>query len=226
MWSITLKASDVMNGSVQPNTNGTMIRCPDEEIGRNSVSPCTTPMMRAWMIVSMTYASHLTADAGVAGCARSFTHLGVRSLTSSPAPWPRLVICDDSRFRARGLPDEQRGQNQRDRCEELDEDVEGGARGVLERVADRVADDRGCVGVGLLAKHVPVSIEQMARLHVLLGVVPRSTAVVQDGCEHDARDGPDHQHAGDGLGTEEEPDQDRQGDRHEARGDHLAQGRP
>ena len=49
MWSITLNASDVMNGSVQPNRYGTMIRCPDEEIGRNSVSPCTIPMISAWM---------------------------------------------------------------------------------------------------------------------------------------------------------------------------------
>ena len=50
MWSITLNASEVMNGSVQPNRNGTMIRCPDEEIGRNSVSPCTIPMTSAWTI--------------------------------------------------------------------------------------------------------------------------------------------------------------------------------
>ncbi len=30
-----------------------------------------------------------SADAGVAGCAGSLTHLGVRSLTCSPPPWPR-----------------------------------------------------------------------------------------------------------------------------------------
>ena len=35
MRSITLNDSEVMNGSVQPNRNGTMIRCPDEEMGRN-----------------------------------------------------------------------------------------------------------------------------------------------------------------------------------------------
>ena len=52
-WSITLNASEVMNGSVQPNRNGTMIRCPDDETGRNSVSPCTIPMISAWMIVSI-----------------------------------------------------------------------------------------------------------------------------------------------------------------------------
>ena len=48
MWSITLNASEVMNGSVQPTMNGTMIRCPDDEIGRNSVSPWTIPITSAW----------------------------------------------------------------------------------------------------------------------------------------------------------------------------------
>ena len=64
MWSITLNASDVMNGSVQPNRYGTMIRCPDDEIGRNSVSPCTIPMTSAWTKVSMLdRASSAGADA-------------------------------------------------------------------------------------------------------------------------------------------------------------------
>ena len=53
MCSITLNASDVMNGSLQPNRNGTMIRCPDDETGRNSVSPCVMPITRAWKIVSI-----------------------------------------------------------------------------------------------------------------------------------------------------------------------------
>src|SRR6478735_12531942 len=58
MWSITLNARDVMNGSVHPNRNGTMIRCPEEEIGRNSVSPCTIPMTRAWANVSICVVPH------------------------------------------------------------------------------------------------------------------------------------------------------------------------
>ena len=40
-------ASDVRNGSSQPSRYGTRIRCPDDEIGRNSVSPCTIPMTSA-----------------------------------------------------------------------------------------------------------------------------------------------------------------------------------
>jgi hypothetical protein len=30
-----------------------MIRCPEEETGRNSVSPCTIPMTNAWRVVSI-----------------------------------------------------------------------------------------------------------------------------------------------------------------------------
>ena len=52
-WSITLNARDVMNASSHPARNGTMIRCADEETGRNSVSPCTIPMINAWMTVSI-----------------------------------------------------------------------------------------------------------------------------------------------------------------------------
>ena len=35
---------------------------------------------------------HLTADRRVAGCARSLTHLEVRSLPCSTPPWPELAI--------------------------------------------------------------------------------------------------------------------------------------
>ena len=45
MWSMTLNASEVMNGSVQPSRYGTRMRWPELEIGRNSVSPWTIPMI-------------------------------------------------------------------------------------------------------------------------------------------------------------------------------------
>ena len=47
-WSITLNARLSMNGSSQPSRAGTMIRCPELETGRNSVSPCTIPSTIAW----------------------------------------------------------------------------------------------------------------------------------------------------------------------------------
>ena len=74
MCSITLNASESMNGSCQPNRYGTMIRCPDEDTGRNSVSPWTIPMTSAWATVSI-QAPHLTADG--CGVRRSAADAGV-----------------------------------------------------------------------------------------------------------------------------------------------------
>src|SRR5215213_7013157 len=53
MWSMTLNASELRNGSFQPARAGTMIRWPDEETGRNSVRPCTIPITIAWAKVSI-----------------------------------------------------------------------------------------------------------------------------------------------------------------------------
>ena len=62
---------------------------------------------------------------------------------------------------------------QRHQVHHLDERVERGAGGVLERVTDGVTDDRRLVGLGALAALVAV-------LDVLLGVVPRATGVAQE----------------------------------------------
>src|SRR5664279_2167443 len=166
-WSITLNASEVMNGSVQPSRCGTMTRWPELETGRNSVSPWTMPMISAWNVVS-TEASWWPAE------------------VARPQPAGRLP--DPAGFGAVALPDEQRGEDQGDGRQQLDEDVKRGTGGVLERIADRVTHDGGRVGVRLLAQHLPGLIEQVARLDVLLGVVPGTAAVIQDGGQHDARD--------------------------------------
>ena len=50
MWSITSNAFELMNGSFQPSTRGRKMRCADELMGMNSVSPCTRPMIAAWMM--------------------------------------------------------------------------------------------------------------------------------------------------------------------------------
>src|SRR5437773_2696264 len=49
-------------------------------------------------------------------------------------------VADDGRSRKRVLNQERR-DDERDRREQLDEDVQGRSGGVLERIADRVADD-------------------------------------------------------------------------------------
>ena len=69
--------------------------------------------------------------------------------------------------------DDRRQDQQRHQVHHLDERVQRGAGGVLERVTDGVADDRRLVGLGALAALVAV-------LDVLLGVVPRATGVAQE----------------------------------------------
>ena len=69
--------------------------------------------------------------------------------------------------------DDGRQHQQRHQVHHLDQRVEGRAGGVLERVADGVADDGGLVGLGALAAHVAV-------LDVLLGVVPGAAGVGQE----------------------------------------------
>src|SRR5687767_6831716 len=69
--------------------------------------------------------------------------------------------------------DEQRSEDEGDGGQQLDQDVERGAGGVLQGVAHGVAHDRGLVGGGALAA---VS----AGLDVLLGVVPGAPAVVHE----------------------------------------------
>jgi hypothetical protein len=49
------------------------------------------------MYVAVTSATSLTTLAGVAGSARSFTHIRVRSLACSPAPWPATAMAAASR---------------------------------------------------------------------------------------------------------------------------------
>src|SRR5256886_13651424 len=68
--------------------------------------------------------------------------------------------------------DKERRQHQRDRAQELDENMQRRAGGVLERIADGVTDD-GCLVSGTPLPTV------FARLDELLCVVPGPAAVVQ-----------------------------------------------
>src|SRR5450759_924366 len=105
MWSITLKASESMNGSFQPNNHGTRMRCPELETGRNSVRPWTSPMTSAWMDVSTRC---LLAIGG---------GLGMRN---GPAVGDRRPV---AALVAR-LANEERGHHQSDGGQQLDENVE------------------------------------------------------------------------------------------------------
>src|SRR5258708_38415345 len=75
---------------------------------------------------------------------------------SVPAPSPRSEFRSTVAMSARRYAlNEERSQHQRDRGEQLDQDVQARAGGGLERVADRVADDGRPVGRGALSEHLP-----------------------------------------------------------------------
>src|SRR3954452_18894065 len=113
MWSITLNAKDVMNGSVHPNRNGTMIKWPDELTGRNSVSPCTIPMTTAWPKISIRPPRvhrrrswrPMPALSAARGCSRdAHRRLGLGTSSATISLFPS----------GHDLTDEERGQHQGD----------------------------------------------------------------------------------------------------------------
>ncbi len=52
MCNMTTNAALLISASSQPRIRGTRMRCADDEMGRNSVSPWITPMTMAWTISS------------------------------------------------------------------------------------------------------------------------------------------------------------------------------
>src|SRR3954471_17520989 len=74
----------------------------------------------------------------------------------------------------RDLANEERGQDERDGRQQLDQHVKRRPCRVLEGVADRVTHDACLVRVSALAEHVAGGILEMSELDVLLGVVPRA----------------------------------------------------
>ncbi len=115
-----------------------------------------------------------------------------------------------------GEGDNGRGDQHRDQVHHLDQRVQGRAGGVLERVADGVADHGRLVGLGVLAAVVAV-------LDVLLGVVPGAAGHRQ----HDRQQLPGQDGAGqvgaEGGRLEQEPGGDRGQHRQQPRGQQLAQ---
>src|SRR5207244_13280993 len=153
---------------------------------------------------------------------------GVPSIAIPPGPSEedsgaaqRPTPAQDPR-RGRRL-DEQRSENERERREELDEDVQARAGGVFERVSDSVADNGRGMRRRALAEHSALLVFQHPRLDVLLRVVPRATTVIENGGEDDAGHRADHQQSSLGLGLQQNADDDRRADREESGRDHVAQ---
>jgi hypothetical protein len=67
MWSITSNSALLRNGSFQPSSGGRTIRCAEDEIGRNSVRPCTIPMTTASMSRSISQRRSATVAAAASG---------------------------------------------------------------------------------------------------------------------------------------------------------------
>jgi hypothetical protein len=108
----------------------------------------------------------------------------------------------------------ERREHERERREELDEHVEGRPGGILERVADGIADNCRLVRLAPLAAEDPA-------LDVLLRVVPGSTAVVQDKGHEDSGNRGDHEERGHRLVLEHEPYEYRESDRKDPRRHHV-----
>src|SRR5579859_7357929 len=101
--------------------------------------------------------------------------------------------------------DKERSQYQRDRAEQFDDDVQRWTGGILEGVADGIADDARLVSEGFLGKHVALIILEEARLDVLLGVVPGAAAVIHYQRHQDAADSTNHQEGCGGLWAKRQP---------------------
>ena len=128
------------------------------------------------------------------------------------------------------------GEDKGENGHELNEDVEGGAGGVLERVSHGVADDSSLVlGAGnliavfleaLLAGLVGALDEllHLTALNVLLGVIPSASGVRGgNGHLHTADETTDEK-ARQGELAEAEADQEGGEDDEGSRGNHLSQG--
>mmetsp|Transcript_17468 Transcript_17468/g.55699 ORF Transcript_17468/g.55699 Transcript_17468/m.55699 type:complete len:792 (-) Transcript_17468:58-2433(-) len=117
---------------------------------------------------------------------------------------------------------EEVGKNERENGHELHDNVEGRARGVLERIADSVTDDGSLVDFAALGLHDAVHVDA-ALLNVLLGVVPSTASVGGgDGHLHGRGDSAGQEASHRGLAKEDTGDE-RGGHDEKARGDHLAE---
>ena len=128
------------------------------------------------------------------------------------------------------------GEHKGENSHELDQDVEGGAGGVLERVADGVAHDGSLV---LGARHLLAVLPQallaglvraldellhLAALNVLLGVVPRTSSVGRGNGHLNTADEASDEESRKGVLAKAEADKKRGEDHERCGGDHLSEG--
>ena len=126
-------------------------------------------------------------------------------------------------------------ENERDNSGELDEDVDGGAGGVLKRVTDGVTSDGGSLDIlepgGILGDEdffaIVLSLDLDSKalsLNDLLGVIPSTTGVGGRESNLDSRNDAASEDAVSGLEAEEGASDERRQDDEEAGSDHLPEG--
>jgi hypothetical protein len=125
-------------------------------------------------------------------------------------------------------------EDEGDNSGKLDEDVDGGAGGVLERVTDGIARDGSSLDVleeraGLgdadgLTVLVEAVEDELFSLNELLGVVPSTTGVGGGESDLDTRDNAAGEDTVGGLEAEEVASDERGKDDEEAGGNHLLEG--
>ena len=113
---------------------------------------------------------------------------------------------------------EDRGHGQGEDGHQLDEDVQGRARGILERITDGVADDARLVRVRLLAT------VNLFVFDVLLGVVPSTASIGHHDGKHETGGNSTSEETTEGLGANEQTDRDRGHDGKDARKQHFVDG--
>ena len=86
-----------LSKSFQPNSQGTTIRWPDDEIGRNSDSPWTRPRMMAWMM-GMVLGSPVRT-----GQLRCWARCGAARGGAASKWWPTTVAASQSGEERRGV---------------------------------------------------------------------------------------------------------------------------
>jgi len=122
-------------------------------------------------------------------------------------------------------------ENERADSRKLDEDVDGGARGILERVTDGITRDGSSLDIleeraglgdpdGLTVLVDAVEDEHLS-LNEFLGVIPSTTGVGGGECDLDTRDDAASKDTVGGLEAEEVASNKRGEDNQEARGNHF-----
>ena len=123
----------------------------------------------------------------------------------------RVLLLND------GEVDHQRGKYDGNHRQQLDEDVDSGAGGILEGIAYGIADDSSLVGVAALAA-------VYAAFDVLLGVIPGTAGIGHEDGEQEAGNSSTGQHTHPALEAEEQPHTDGGHDADDGGQDHLVQG--